>query len=411
MIAVDAATALRCLAEARDRARSPAGAWPGWDFDAHPVATVVEEGTLLWNHPAPPEGFQPWIRPEVHLGPPIVAANSWMEVGGRTTATARLEDEQDPARAARILLHEAFHLFQQKVRPGSGVPFDRTAFYPEGNAANNALARAENRALAAFLDGSLPAGDAVRDVQALRATRYACAEEDWAAYEDACEWCEGGAQLAEALAFGRGVREEMAAALRRHNVGGSGAAYARFYASGGALGLLLAELAQADWRSQWLGGTPLSAVAACVPPGDAQESLARWRVGDLLAEEAEATRRRRAEAEAVLAGMAPALVVDFAEARPFGRMFNTPRLQVVGGGRRIHWGLLRLEGPGWVFHVPEGPVLEDLAAQRLILRVPEGLALGEAAGWVDLPLLRAERAVMRQDGAGGWRIGVLGGEG
>lgn len=404
-----APTALACLAEARR-----AAIWPDWDFDAHPVALVVDEGTLLWGHPDPPAGFTPWrgtgtLPGPMHLGPAQTdLANSAVHLAGRVTATVRLENETDPASAARLIVHEAFHAFQQQIRSDWGVPFARTADYPEDDAANNALARAENAALAAYLKGSVAAAECAADVAALRATRYACVAADLPDYEDACEWCEGGGTLVEALAFPQVVRPELAAALLLHNRGGEGASIRRFYFTGAAIGVLCSELLP-DWQQRWMAtdATPRGLLGE-PDRARAPAALHRWRAMDLLVEEAAATAGRRREDARLLAGMTPRVVIDVSAAPAYGFRHNPMRLRVLGGGRRIHGGAVRQEGSGWVLDVDEehAPVLEDVRGGRLVLRAPVGITWRAGSGPLDLPFLQIRRAEVRPTGDGGCHIRV-----
>lgn len=408
---MDARAACACLGRAREAALTPDGGWPEWAFDA-PVALVTAEGTILWGHPAPPPDFAPMASPPgtppgpLHRNPAAIAfANSTADVSGHITATVRLEDEPPGPRAERLILHEAFHAFQKVVRPASGVPFHRTAFYPEDLAANNALARAENLALVAFLEGQRGATETAGDVLLLRETRHACIGAEWPAYEGAAEWCEGGAQAAEAFAYGDGVREELAAALRRHNIAGAGASYLRFYATGATIALLLAaRMGATAAKAGWLKApTPLDVLRGCASRDP--WALSRWHALDLLAEEAEATGRGRAESAALLQSLNPAIVVDVTAAPPTSFQFNPSALRGLGDGRRLHGGTAVFEGPGWALAVPEGRVLEDTAGHTLTLPVPTDARFVEGEGAVDAGGLRAARARVARDGQG-WRVTV-----
>lgn len=401
--------ALLALAGTRQAA---SGLWPGWDFDAHPVAMALPEGTLLWGHPRPPAEFQPFAPPAgcplpgpLHLGPVRSdLANSTTEWGGVTVATALLDGAPDGDWAPRLLLHEAFHAFQRHLRPDSGVPFTQTPDYPEDDAVNNALARAENAALAAYMEGGLAAAECAAAVVALRRARHACIPAHWPEYEGACEWSEGGATLTEALAFPHPARADILRGLHACNRGGEGAAVRRFYHSGAAIGLLCSALLR-DWRRGWLApdATPLRLLQACVAePGVAAtaDTLGRHGIAGLLAEEADATGERRAEDGRLLAALHPAVEID--TSRVPARVFvqNPTALRILGGGRRLHRGAVRQEGSGWIFDWPQGqnPVLEDLRQGRLVLRRPEGCSLPEGTGPVDLPFLRAQRAEVRVEG-------------
>ena len=400
---MDADEALVHLGAAR-RAAEGRAAWPGWDFDAHPVALGLASGTLLWGHPAPPDPFRKWG--DVHMGPARAdLANAWEEIGGRVVATVRLEGV-GALDAERLILHEAFHAFQQDLRPGSGVPFSRMPAYPEDDAANNALARAENAALAACLEGMAAPARCAADVVALRRARHACLAPEWRGYEAACEWSEGGAVLAEAGAHPDPVRTDILAGLRSCSRGGKDAAVARFYHTGAALGLVCAQW-RSDWRARWLdpGAFPFDLVetwSAEGPGADPAEVLRRFEVAALLADEVAATVARRAEDDRILAGLAPAVELDTSRAPASRVLYDPKRLRVLPGGRRLHLGAVQQHGAGWSLEVGEdgGPVLEEAAAQRLVFRAPAGPLCPEGIGPLHLAGLHAQRAEVRSTGQG-----------
>lgn len=101
--------------------------WPGFDPTSVPVALWDGEFTFLGNHPAPPDGYRVG-EPMSHglqlasrkQRDPAIRANSSAEIGGVLTATLLSGDDASvPAQvSAAVLIHEAFHVFQDQALPG-----------------------------------------------------------------------------------------------------------------------------------------------------------------------------------------------------------------------------------------------------------------------------------------------------
>lgn len=306
--------ALACLAEACHIAARHQ-LWPGFAPEGIPVA-LYRPGSrsLLHAHPAPPDGFAPIPSDTPDLPAAVCVgsaegfdANTAIVLNGVATATVQLPEEcSDPERLVCLILHEAFHAFQQE----SGVepPMSPVRDYPEVIPANNALARAENEILAEVLDrtsaswggdaagaemvgrgGSAGSGltrrRAIRlasDFLALRAARQAGLDQALAEYERGREWLEGLAQYVELIAcraashpaheaaaayrkafgqhrFGsaRATWKTAADRLRAANRAGRWAGYMRFYGTGAAMAVLL-DVLQPGWKcSLGAGWQPL----------------------------------------------------------------------------------------------------------------------------------------------------------
>ena len=96
--------------------------WPGFDLLAVPLAVYDGERTVLFRHPAPPEGFGPDREDptaSVYEGRHgAVAANSSAQIGGVSTATVLLDvPGRSAADLAALAVHEAFHVLQRERHP------------------------------------------------------------------------------------------------------------------------------------------------------------------------------------------------------------------------------------------------------------------------------------------------------
>jgi hypothetical protein len=252
-------TAVQRLAGARSL-------WPGFEPLSVPLAIHCGDGTWLFRHPHPPDGFAraegfaaggdergetdetgergergetgepvPLMWPGRH---PAVTANTSADIGGLSTATL-IVDARRPRSAeelAAVAIHEAFHVFQRARHPGwSGNEADLFT-YPAGDARLLALRRLEFTALGRALE---EAGDAAgsaawaRTALDLRRERFAGMDAAFATYERLTELNEGLAAYVEHLAAGAGplalpAEEFPPAAIRQ-----------RTYMTGPALALLL----------------------------------------------------------------------------------------------------------------------------------------------------------------------------
>jgi len=126
--------------------------WPGFRPDSIPVAIYQDGRTLLFRHPAPPEGFTPVPGPPgvmVFAGRhPSVTANSRVELAGVRTATLMPAPAgQSVTERAGVLLHEAFHVFQRTRHPRWTANEVELFTYPVDEPRGAGLRRLETEAL------------------------------------------------------------------------------------------------------------------------------------------------------------------------------------------------------------------------------------------------------------------------
>lgn len=109
--------------------------WPGFDPTTTAVAIYTGEATLLFRHPAPPDGFEElaghpgtWTYPGRH---PAMVANTSTDLGGVQTATIILEaGARSVGSAGGLLTHELFHVFQRERHPEWSVNEAALFTYP-----------------------------------------------------------------------------------------------------------------------------------------------------------------------------------------------------------------------------------------------------------------------------------------
>jgi hypothetical protein len=296
--------------------------WPGWNASDTPLL-LYQPGRqdLLIGHPHPPEGFHPYTGPlrfpgammMVKDGPTLIAAdgqNTARNIGDVRTLvvsdplsnlrqnvagmiadprpaaekirTLELENlAVDPYHQLALIVHEAFHVYQDRVAPDRGTNEMLLLHYPVLSAENNAALGLEGMALEraiAARDGADRRAEALRWL-AVREYRRALLPARAINYEDDVEFTEGTAKYTEYRLFevleGRKAppgleraqgfsgfgdlspqRRALMAQMRRHldgDVNVNNAPYGtaplrmRLYYSGMAIGLLLDRLAP-DWK-------------------------------------------------------------------------------------------------------------------------------------------------------------------
>lgn len=192
---------------------------------------------------------------------------------------------QSPYDEVGTILHEAFHVHQDRLAPGKGANEAVVARYPVLDATNNALVALEARLLRDAVLGPTPTERRAKAEQflAIRSERRAALDTASVSYENLNEFKEGTAkyvqyrflQIGERVTptpemyfhtgfngYGGGVlgrlledqMDDMVAVAafsdnRFGNKFGGGPLRFRLYATGGAQGLLLDELAP-DWKSR-----------------------------------------------------------------------------------------------------------------------------------------------------------------
>jgi hypothetical protein len=211
--------------------------WPGWNASDTPILFYLPgEQDVLINHPQPPDGFVAYDGPirfpggriVVKNGPTIIDAdgqNTSRDVAGvRTLVVAdplsNLRQQvrslldaprpvtftdlaTDPYEQLRFIVHEAFHVFQNRNAAGKGANETALRYYPVLSADNNVGFALEGTALAA----ALRAGNATAFRSAalrwlaVRQSRRASLPQQAVDYENGAEFSEGLAKYAEYRLF------------------------------------------------------------------------------------------------------------------------------------------------------------------------------------------------------------------
>jgi len=312
-----------------------------------------------------------------------MAANTAAPVNGHLTALVMLPEggPADEARFARLILHEAFHVYQSTaLGPMPRLDLDCMRImseYPENDPANNAMAVVENRLLARALDGDPGAAAAFLAMRQHRHRRLVRLDRtEVVTYEQAVEWVEGSPTYIELRAGA--ARAALAERLRSHNRGGQNASYRRFYDTGAAQALLLDQRAS-GWQARLHGSsTTLQALLAeAVPepwPTVNQVVVNEGFAGILEAEEqAEAQRRERVAALLREVEAGPGVRVEVhLPPRIFGVMFDPNNLLNVGPGRRLHTRFCGAMAPDGLKMTVEALCLEEWGSEgrRLTFRLP-----------------------------------------
>ena len=291
--------------------------WPGYDPLAIPLAIYTGQQTLLFRHPAPPEGFAPLAgaqpAAQVFQGRyPAVTANTSQNIGGTVTATLMADGkraDRSASEMAAVALHEAFHVDQRarhKTWQGNeGV----LLLYPSEDAQLLTWRRLEADALRRALAATDPQDAACWAKQALihRRQRFAAMDSTFVAYERATELNEGLAAYIQEIAAGHTTIAIPAAEYAPAEV------RQRAYTVGPALAFLLDRMAP-GWQARLdahdqlqLDGILAEAVGNVGPGMSAVHPTSRV-TGVTCAlsptEQAALERTARADAAAVVAGRA-----------------------------------------------------------------------------------------------------------
>lgn len=363
--------------------------WPGFALATIPIVLYDRAEAVLVGHPAPPPGYRPAgevAGRAVHRGStlPEMAANTAAPVNGHLSALVMLPDggPADQARFARLILHEAFHVFQQTAL-GAMPRLDLADMrimseYPENDPANNAMAVVENRLLARALDGDPGAAAGFLAMRQHRHRRLVRLDRtEVVTYEQTVEWVEGSPTYIELRAGAS--RDALAERLRSHNRGGQNAAYRRFYDTGAAQALLLDQRAP-GWQARLHGSsTTLQALLAeAVPepwPTVNQVVVNEGFAGILEAEEqAEALRQERVAALLREVEAGPGVRVEVhLPPQVAGVMFDPNNLLNVGPGRRLHTRFCGAMAPDGLKMTLEALCLEEWSPEgrRFTFRLSE----------------------------------------
>ena len=236
---VDAAATVWSVIATRDNP-----VWPGWDASDTPLLLYLPgEEDLLIGHPHPPAGFVPYNGPlefpgrrmMVKEGPTLIAEdgqNTSMDVAGTQTLvvadplsnlrqkiggllldprpaeekarTLSFDDiRPDPYDPLGLVVHEAFHVYQERMASARKTSEMLLLFYPVLSVENNAGFGMEGEALARALaatDEATFRAEALRWLAA-RTHRRATLPPRAIAYEDGVEFFEGLARYTEYRLF------------------------------------------------------------------------------------------------------------------------------------------------------------------------------------------------------------------
>jgi hypothetical protein len=324
--------------------------WPGFDPRTVPTAIFDSASTYLFDHPSPPEGFEPVEgKPGVHRFAgqhPAVSRNGRTRLGDVMTATSvlrersRLGERYSTRDLAGIVIHEQFHVFQAAKHP-SWRPNDAFLLvYPLETAESLYLRNVEKEAFrraVASSDEKTAAGWAKEGLK-YRARRLEPLGEQIAGYEMELQRFEGISEYIETLARGNDPLWLLAATS---GIAPSGVRDLG-YVEGRLISFLLDRL-DTRWKERMESGEaqyPEELLAAAVA---GVETSAGFGADEL--------EKLRSDAETAIAGWngekkrlvssfhaAPGLTIEIiAETTPLGvRMFEPLAMENLGGGEIFH---------------------------------------------------------------------------
>ncbi len=320
-------------------------AWPGFDTASVPLMLYDGERTWLRGVDAWPDGFTPMGDVAVFEGRhPVHRANTAADLDGTWVATFELRPDTGPDAFRRLMVHESFHVHQNRAMPAHAEANEASLFtFPTTDGHELGARRLEVEALRRALStaGNERRAWASRFV-ALRDERQAILGEHEALYERGIERKEG---LCEYVAWASvspdATREASPRALAADGMRD------RAYWTGMALGRLLDGL-RPGWQGEMVEDGTLhldamlaEAVAGAEPARfeDHFEREARERArSDAAAEKA----RRDALADAFLAS--PGWRVEIIASGPLWPAgFDPLNVVSMGDGRVLHTRFLKLQ--------------------------------------------------------------------
>jgi hypothetical protein len=227
-----------------DRVSASASLWEGFEPRRVPVEIFDGTMTFLFRHPNPPPEF---VSLSSHRGVyafpgrhESVTANAPAKLNGVWTATAMIaSDTKRPLREqAALVVHEAFHVFQQERHPDWSANELELFVYPFEDAEGLSLRRLESLALSRAEDPRSNSACWAANAIKLRRERFARLTAGAVGYERGTELNEGLASYVEARAAGRATRSRLTA-----DEFGAEAIRQRAYESGLSLAILLDRFA------------------------------------------------------------------------------------------------------------------------------------------------------------------------
>jgi hypothetical protein len=442
--------------------------WPGWDASGTPLLFYLPgEQDVLINHPHPPEGFLPYDGPVrfpgwrilLKNGPTLIewdGQNTSMDVEGirtlvvadtlsnlRSQVSGLLQDPRpaaekvqglhfsnlamDPYGQLAMVVHEAFHVFQEKQAPDKDANEMLLLYYPVLSVQNNVGFAQEGSALAQALratDAAAFRRAAVRWL-ALRKDRRSSLPPKAVEYEDGAEFKEGLAKYTEyrlfqvlegrspgpAMAWAQGFvgyadlapqRERLIDMMVKNMSGavnvnndpyGTAPLRMRLYYSGMAAGIMLDRLSP-GWKSRIFSPdvslTSLLEEALKPSQADLDQALKETRgeaaYASLVADKTRLAQEGKAHAEAVLkeieGGPGIGLILDYSElsSPKLGMSFTPFGITVVDGERTIFTQIpvkVAFGREGEVAQKVPAPLLRDTGRRLVRFRLPPGATRAE----------------------------------
>jgi len=436
--------------------------WPGWDASATPLLFYLPgEQDVLINHPHPPEGFLPYDGPVRFPGGRILLKNgpTLMEWDGQNTSTdvegirtlvvadtlsnlrsqmsSLLEDTRPAAEKVQglrysdlatnpygqlaMVVHEAFHVFQDKQAPDKGANEMLLLYYPVLSVQNNVGFAQEGSALAEALratDAAAFRRAAVRWL-ALRKERRSSLPQKAREYEDGTEFKEGLAKYTEYRLFqvleGRqpgptmswvegfvgyadlapqrerlieNMVKNMSGAVNVNNDPyGTAPLRMRLYYSGMAVGVMLDRLSP-GWKSRIFSPdtslTSLAEEALKPSPAELDQALKEAKgeaaYASLVEEKTKLAQEGKAHAEAVLkeieGGPGVGLIMDYSalDSPKLAMAFTPFGITVVDGERTIFTQIpvqIAFGKEGEVAQKVPAPLLRDTGRRLVRFRLPQ----------------------------------------
>src|SRR5208337_1844102 len=437
--------------------------WPGWDASGTPLLFYLPgEQDVLINHPHPPEGFLTYDGPvrfpgwRIFLknGPTLIewdGQNTSMDVEDirtlvvadtlsnlRSQVSGLLQDPRpaaekvqglhfsdlamDPYGQLAMVVHEAFHVFQEKQAPDNGANEMLLLYYPVLSVQNNVGFAQEGSALAEALratDAAAFRRAAVRWL-ALRKDRRSSLPKKALEYEDGIEFMEGlakyteyrlfqvleGRQPGPAMSWAQGFvgyadlapqRERLIEKMVQNMSGavnvnndpyGTAPLRMRLYYSGMAVGVMLDSLSP-GWKSRIFSpDTSLTSLAEeALKPSRAEldqalkEARGEAAYASLVEDKTRLAQEGKAHAEAVLkeieGGPGVGLIVDYSElgSPKIGMSFTPFGITVVDGERTIFTQVpveIAFGQEGEVAQKVPAPLLRDTGRRLVRFRLPQG---------------------------------------
>jgi hypothetical protein len=442
--------------------------WPGWDASSTPLLFYLPgEQDVLVNHPHPPAGFVPYDGPVrfpgwrilLKNGPTLIqwdGQNTSKDVEGtrtlvvadtlsnmRNRMSALIEEARpagekvqglhysslatDPYDQLALVVHEAFHVFQDKQAPDKGANEMLLLYYPVLSVQNNVGFAQEGSALAEALraaDATSLRRAAVRWL-ALRKDRRANLPAKAVEYEDGVEFSEGLADYTEyrlfqvlqgrsagpAMTWAQGFvgyanlaaqREKLLEEMIDNMSGtanvnndpyGTAPLRRRLYYSGMAVGVMLDSLSP-GWKSRiFAPDASLTSLAEeALKPSQAEldralkEARGEADYASLVESKTRLAQEGKARTEALVkeieAGPGVGLMVDYSAlgSPKVGMAFTPFGITVVDGDRTIFTQIpvqVIFGQAGEVAQKVPAPLLRDTGRRLIRFRLPQGATRAE----------------------------------